>query len=543
MNEKKKRILITLVALACFLVCLYFIYYFVVNSGRAGSGSVTLNSQADWQAGSYSSRIDLTTSPGDIEINLLDPNWSQATAAAGWDGRYLHGSAVFDNKIWVLGGWHSGYDNRNDVWYSLNGATWTETPPSDRWSARSAHNVLVYNNNLWVFGGVDNSDTNLNDVWYSPDGVNWTRATAAADWSPRRAAGAVVFDNKMWIFGGWQGLPGTRVDDVWYSTNGINWTLATDAPGWTPRHAHASLVFDNKIWLFGGDDSTFKNDVWYSSNGTNWTQAAASADWGGRAYHRIVIYGNRLWLMGGIRSYPIYNNDIWYSTDAVSWTQTTGTVNWTARAGFGAEIFDNNIYLTGGGLSIKTDVWYSSWSGTHINASNQIIASEGLSGWTTFVPQAVIPAGASILFRFRTSADGSAWTSWSVSNPYAASIDISGQSSSNRYFQVETTLFNNNGLDTPALSYYTINFETSGSSPTPTPSLSSSGTVAPSSSYSPTSAPDISQLPQSGFLDWLNPFSKNKTRTEKIIYWLVLSVIIVIVVAYLLIKKKRRAVK
>jgi hypothetical protein len=119
--------------------------------------------------------------------------------------------------------------------------------------------------------------------------------------------------------------------------------------------------------------------------------------------------------------------------------------------------------------------------------------------------------------------------------PFAESIDISGEEGGNRYFQVLTTITNDDGLATPALSAYTINFETSGSDPTPTPS---SSTLSPS----PSSAPDISELPASGFLDWFNPFSKNKTNTEKIIYWLVLPAIIAPII-YLFIKKKRRAPK
>lgn len=544
MSEKKKRILIALITLACFLVCLYFIYYFVVNSSRAGSGSVTLDSQADWLEGSYDARLDLTTSPGDIEINLLNPNWGPATAAAGWSQRRLHGSAVFDNKIWVLGGEDGSAVEHNDVWYSLDGATWTETPPSDRWSERAVHNVLVYNNELWVLGGADNSDNNLNDVWHSSDGISWTRATAAADWSPRRAAGAVVFGGKMWIFGGWDaGGPATRYDDVWYSTNGINWTQIPDPPGWTPRHAFSYAVFDSKIWLFGGDDTTFKSDIWNSTNGISWTEVASSSSWGGRIYSRVVAYGGRLWLLGGIKLYPYYNNDVWYSADGVSWTQTTNAAIWTARGYFGAEVFDDNIYVTGGAVSgsLKNDVWYTTWSGTHLTATSQIIASANLTNWTTFEPQATVPADASISFNFRTSANGSAWTGWSVSTPYAASIDISDQEGSSRYFQVLTTLSNDDGLSTPSLSSYTVNFETSGSSLTPTPSsptlspTSSSPTLSPTSS----SSPDLSEIPQSGFLDWINPFSKNKTGAEKIIYWIVLSAIIALAVYFFIWKKYR----
>jgi hypothetical protein len=47
--------------------------------------------------------------------------WTQATAAAGWTARHVHASVVFDNKMWVLGGYNTA--RRNDVWYSSNGVS------------------------------------------------------------------------------------------------------------------------------------------------------------------------------------------------------------------------------------------------------------------------------------------------------------------------------------------------------------------------------------------------------------------------------------
>jgi len=119
------------------------------------------------------------------------------------------------------------------------------------------HTSVVFDNKIWVLGGFDGSNY-LNDVWCSADGVNWTQATANAQWAARYGHTSVVLDNDIWVLGGPQ-------NDVWYSADGESWTKATDSAGWSARIWHASVVFDSKVWVLGGKGSSPWNDVWYSS--------------------------------------------------------------------------------------------------------------------------------------------------------------------------------------------------------------------------------------------------------------------------------------
>ena len=90
--------------------------------------------------------------------------WTQATANAKWSRRDGHTSVVFDNKIWVLGGYDGKY-YRNDVWYSSDGENWTRATKNAGWSGRYGHTSVVFDNKIWVLGGYDGSYRN--DVWYS----------------------------------------------------------------------------------------------------------------------------------------------------------------------------------------------------------------------------------------------------------------------------------------------------------------------------------------------------------------------------------------
>ena len=256
-------------------------------------------------------------------------DWTQATANAGWSARGYHTSVVFDNKIWVIGGYDGG-SMRNDVWYSSDGVNWTQATANAGWPASEFHTSVVFDNKIWVLGGYT-GDAN-NDIWYSSDGISWTQATANAGWSARWHHTSVVFDNKMWVMGGYYFDWGTDtyiyLNDVWYSSDGVNWTQATANAGWPAREGHTSVVFDNKMWVMGGADaSAYKNDVWYSrgitllspNGGESWSSGSNQIiKWrtfgSGFARYRLLLSRN--------------SGSSWIDTISHNVASTESTYNW-----------------------------------------------------------------------------------------------------------------------------------------------------------------------------------------------------------------------
>jgi len=274
---------------------------------------------------------------------------SQATAAAGFSGRRNHESVVFNNKMWVIGGYDGAV--KNDVWYSSDGVTWIQATDAAGFSARTEHQSVVFDNKMWVIGGIDGAVKN--DVWYSSDGVTWIQATAAAGFTARRYHESVVFDNKIWVIGGYDGA---NKNDVWYSSDGVTWIQATDAAGFSARHAYKSIVFDNKMWVIGGVDTTYKNDVWYSSDGVTWIQATAAAGFAARRGHQSVVFNNKMWVIGGYDG--AVKNDVWYSSDGITWTQATAAAGFSARWEHQSVVFDNKMWVIYGlDFIYKNDVW------------------------------------------------------------------------------------------------------------------------------------------------------------------------------------------
>jgi hypothetical protein len=198
-----------------------------------------------------------------IQVMELRGHRSQA---AGLNGRWLFGSVVYNNKMWVIGG-SSISGNQNDVWNSSDGQTWTSVALTTAFSARSEFGCIVYNNRMWVIAGGNNVSGYLNDIWSSSDGITWTQATASAGFPVRAQMGCIVYNNKMWVIAGGSFDPAdVYYNDVWYSSDGATWTESTPAAAFNTRYYLGSLVYNNKMWVIAGGDQSdlYMNDVWWS---------------------------------------------------------------------------------------------------------------------------------------------------------------------------------------------------------------------------------------------------------------------------------------
>jgi hypothetical protein len=214
--------------------------------------------------------------------------WQHVTSNAGFHPRDSAGTVVFDNKMWIIGGWYdSSQPSLRDVWNSSDGLHWTQVTSTVPFDGNEDPVVLSYNNKMWTMGG--GHDGRLpgsyytHDVWSSSNGASWTQATAAAPWTARLGAAGVVFNNKMWFIGGIQGFgsdsTNTPLSDVWNTTDGIHWNEVTASAPWAGRGFHQVVNYQNKLWVIGGGDY-YKdaadgygfNDVWSSPDGAHWTK-------------------------------------------------------------------------------------------------------------------------------------------------------------------------------------------------------------------------------------------------------------------------------
>ncbi len=310
--------------------------------------------------------------------------------AQPWYGRNGFGCVVFQNQIFVIGGYTPNQitSTTSDVYSTVDGKNWTQVTGAAPFPLRTAFGCVVFKNKIWVIGGVvPGSGPSFNDVWSSPDGNTWTQVTANAPWAARWGLAAVVGNGGIYIFGGVT-APGFA-NDVWFSTDGVTWSQLTaaaqqanGAAAWSGRFYHSAFFFlgSNIVVVGGQNGSGYLADSWYSRDGKVWTLAATGLFGGnGRSQMAPVIYNGNMWLIGGLTpsgaSSQIY---MCPNTAGSVWTLVTSFPGFAARFGGGAVSFPSppnlqtgastpysrlqfqTIWVMGGTNSVLyyADVWY-----------------------------------------------------------------------------------------------------------------------------------------------------------------------------------------
>ncbi len=328
-----------------------------------------------------------------------------------YSSRNAYATAVFNNKIFVLGGF--GSVAYNDVWSSPDGVNWTQVLSAAPWAARGYFQAVVFNNLLFIMGGLGAGAANLNDVWSTPDGVIWTRVTAAAQWSVRASFGAVVMNNGIFVMGGGTS-DGSNVvkNDVWFSIDGATWVQQVLVATWGARSLFGCVVLSNKIFVIGGYNSTGPaayNDVYSSPDGITWTQTAAAAFATARYQQSCTVYTNKLVALGGRNIAGTAYSDVYTSPDGITWTLVTNTPGWIGTFYNCALVFQlpssvsttrqASLWLIGRGQSVET--WYGAlsvniaasfspatsattseqWQFTTVNNNQYMVAKNSVDAW------------------------------------------------------------------------------------------------------------------------------------------------------------------
>ena len=301
--------------------------------------------------------------------------WRCATEEAAFAGRDGAGALVFDNRMWLLGGWNPR-DKVNfpsicnsELWSSIDGAEWTLENPQAPWEGRHTAGYAVHNGRMWIVGGDGIQGHCQNDVWSSADGVNWDLVTDNVPWSERVLHCTVAFAGKLWIMGGqtvpqFAPAPEAFYNDVWCSVDGAEWERVSEAAPWSVRGmVGGSAVLHGRMWLLGGGTydtperptRAFYNDVWSSANGVDWQQHTPAAPWPPRQYHDVAVFDERLWVMEGYTQGVGNRCDVWSSADGVHWEELPGTP-WAPRHAASVFVYDDSLWMVAGN-NMFPDAW------------------------------------------------------------------------------------------------------------------------------------------------------------------------------------------
>lgn len=344
-------------------------------------------------------------------------SWTQEVKKTDWPERYDHAAVVFDNHLWIFGGYNSGLLSQDsyleDIWKSADGINWELVLDDAPWKGRRGHKVVAFNDGngeaLYLIGGfkVDEATGERsynNDVWKSTNGVNWENIKPqtspelkdSADWMPRMHHACVVANhnntNYIYLIGGRTLLENQPAkyasvyfNDVWRSTDGVSWEkLPNNDYGIRSEHAATVNPETGRIYIQGGVHGVIFEpagngahpvdnweSLWYSDNGIDWypemnTEIVAS-HYLFRSGHQVVFYKGKLWGLPGKTTSSVHYQFA-ESSYYTSWTYISDNI-WNidskgtdidSRHSYPAVFFNNKVYILGGftGSNAQSnDVW------------------------------------------------------------------------------------------------------------------------------------------------------------------------------------------
>jgi N-acetylneuraminic acid mutarotase len=268
----------------------------------------------------------------------------------------LHGAAVVDGKIYIIGGTDDLYG-----WASYWGTVFAYDPETATWArkadmptGRARLATAVVDDKIYVIGGAPHRDADIATVeMYDPRADVWTRKAdlpRARNWF---SASAV--DGKIYAIGGKIYPSETMVATLEvYDPSTDTWTRKADMP--TARGMHTSSVVDGKIYVVGGCTGAY--GPWistveaYDPATDTWIRRADMPSL--RAGHSAAVLCSKIFAVGGASSWSsVYSSMVVYDPPSDTWT--SGPAMPTAKLCHSVSAVDGKIYVIGGSLNLS--VW------------------------------------------------------------------------------------------------------------------------------------------------------------------------------------------
>jgi gliding motility-associated-like protein len=214
-------------------------------------------------------QTDTIICPGSLVKLNIDTAW--ATIATIPFPRHSHGSVIYNNKVYIVGGHNhvlSVYPPQVDI-YDISTNTWSiganlPTP-------RGELVVSEVNGKIYAIGGYDFAATNLVHE-YNPATNTWI-AKASMPTSRSVMSGA-VYNGKIYVAGGW---PGAKDILEIYDPATNLWSTGANMPQGR-KNGNSMVELNGKLYFIGGQDASGSityNDVFvYNPILNTWTTAA-----------------------------------------------------------------------------------------------------------------------------------------------------------------------------------------------------------------------------------------------------------------------------
>eukprot|EP01132_Coremiostelium_polycephalum_P000610 gene610-758_t len=217
-----------------------------------------------------------------------------------------HSAVVYKGSMYIFGGYSGKEQSYLDVSiYKLNLDTMTgETieGTGEKPAGRSAHIAAVWNDYMYIFGGWDGNDTNNEFYRFHFPSAVWERVRGKGPLPPQiRSHSATVYKDYLYIIGGY-GPNGHTEFPYSYNLLENEWVpLIDNRDGPCSRSRLRTVAYGDALWCLGGWNRTsYYNDLWrFSLESRTWKKIQSRFDLKGIGQHSLVTYKNQMYIYGG----------------------------------------------------------------------------------------------------------------------------------------------------------------------------------------------------------------------------------------------------
>ncbi len=209
--------------------------------------------------------------------------WTQEAAAAPFGRRYTPNASSINGEIVVYAGqdWtpeeypcEQGVDcvarGLRSVWKSRDGRQWQPATPQAPWEGRAlVHGNAVYDGEIWMIGGglkvaplgKDYAETSaeFTDIWSSADGQTWRSRAAATGFAGRTHFSVLATKDGCYVSDGSVGTQSNVTNEFFHARNCVHYS---PVPVPAELAAPTRQLIGGVQWLAGTDGRT---TVWQRS--------------------------------------------------------------------------------------------------------------------------------------------------------------------------------------------------------------------------------------------------------------------------------------
>lgn len=285
---------------------------------------------------------------------------------AGYGARKATGVAVFDNKIWVIGGRNDVDSPLNDIWSSQDGENWVNEG-SFSFGGIFGHKLIAFNNKLWMYGGIFDG-MQSSKIFSSENGINWIEETGTTPFVQYQSSRFSVLGDKIYRIAGYS----AEVDElsperyVYSSSEGLSWDLETENHGFETKYNFQIENLNGTLYgIEPNPDSGIEEiKIRTSTDGINWSDSIIF-DARERGINSIgsTVLGNKIILMTTPENGPNSASTFYESINGEDWTPATSFGSVAIRAVYFKLVNLNGKLFAIGGIqrsnftTVNNTVW------------------------------------------------------------------------------------------------------------------------------------------------------------------------------------------